>query len=491
MPKTEGDSVERTLNLQIPEKLTFLLTKKARYKVAWGGRGGYKTWSFEIAIIGLCMERKIRVLCCRETQTSIEDSVYQGFIDQIDRLDIKNEWNVTKTEIRNLKTGSTIIFDGIQDGRIDMKGKEGIDICWIEEAEKLSKKSWDILAPTIRKDGSEIWISFNTTSEDAFVYTKFVVNTPDDCICVRTYWYENPFMSETLKKEALQCKKDDPTGYKHIWLGEPGDYGLRVYPKFKEEVHVKAFDFRDLVNRGNFFVGMDPHKTYFPAVVFGCKIPVTSNGSDFIYVIYNEWPTPPDQGNKLYYEVRKTMKCSHTQKQMAGIFNVLERTIGNCQVQNIDVRVRACDPYFAKGVAGSDWSSNTDGLVIEWARPENGGILWTLPEARVLSVQRNTINELLEYNEQIPVSALNTPSFYVMPHCRNTIATLKYHRDSAEKDIESETHKDFSDAMRILFSVMVNTPYRDKKKDDDFIRNMKPVSMVNKSLFFQSTVGIQ
>jgi PBSX family phage terminase large subunit len=433
------------------------------------------------------MEKEIRVLCCREIQKSIKDSVHQLLKDQIKVLGLTDIFHVTDVKITEKTTGSTIVFDGIREANIDVKSKEGIDICWVEEAEKYSKESDNVLRPTIRKPGSEIWYSFNTPSVDDYIYELFVVNPPSNAKVYKTYYYHCPGISNEILQEAEDCKTRDPEGYQHIWLGEPAKTGLRVYTKYNDKVHNKVIDLNYMVENGNFFVGMDPHKTAFPAVLFGCKIPINAEKTEFDYYIYNEFPSRNTLKGKLYYEVRKTEKCSYTQKQLTGIFRTLETTIGSKQNKNVKVNIRACDPYFARGVGGSDWSSGTEGLVEEWARPENGGIIWTLPERNVLSVQRNTINQLMDYNDEIPISSINRPGLYIFPHCENLKTTLKLHRDSNEKDTEDEKHKDFSDALRILMAVMHYTPYKQNKKSS-YIPPVKP--LLNKKLFTKLTVGI-
>lgn len=450
----------------IPEILMFLISTPMRYKVAWGGRGGLKSHSFARALIVKAREKRVRILCVRETMKSIEDSVHALLSDIIEEHNLTHEFDVLKSKIINKVTGSTFIFDGIRDATIDIKGKEAIDYCWIEEAEKVSKESWEKLYPTIRKEGSEIWVTFNTTNEDAFVYQRFVVSPPEGSIVVKTFWWQNPFLSQTAIKDALDCKKNDPVGYRFIYEGEPSNVGGLVYPKFREPVHKRGFNFKAIAEIGNCYVGMDPHKTAYPAVVFGCKVPVNHSCTDFVYVIYNEFPNKVMTGGKLYHEVRQTAKCTYTQKQLTGMFSLLECTVGNVQVQGLKIYGRAADPYFAKGVGGGDWSSNTEGLVNEWARPENGGIRWTLPESDVLSVQANTISNLLDFNDEIPVNSMNDAKLFVMPHCVNTLTMLKYHRFSDQKDIQDEKYKDFSDALRILMAIMYYTPYVNPKRTD-------------------------
>lgn len=474
------------IDVPIPLDLQWLVTEHYRYKVLYSGRNGYKSWNIARSILIRCMQKETLVLCCREIQKSIKDSVHYLFESQIKSLGLIELFRITDTEIIERTTGSRIIFDGIRDSNIDVKSKEGVDLCWVEEAEKYTKKSDDILRPTIRKKGSEIWFSFNTPSEEDYIYQLFVVNPPANAKVYKTYYFNCPDISPEILQEAEDCKKRDPDGYRHIWLGEPSKTGLKVYQKFNENVHVKSVDLDYLVENGNFFVGMDPHKTAWPATLFGCKVPINADKTDFDYYIYNEFPTKSALKGKLYHEVRKTEKCPYTQKELTGIFKINETTIGDHQSNKVNVVTRACDPYFAKGVGGGDWSSDTDGLVEEWARPENGGLIWTLPERNVLSVQRNTINTLLDFNDKIPISSINRPSLYIFPHLLNLKTTFKHHRDSNEKDCEDETYKDFSDALRILMSVMYYTKYKEKKKTV----YVKPVPLVNKSMFVKQTVGV-
>lgn len=478
------------LNIDIPEKLMFLINEQWRYKVCFGGRAGYKSWSAVHALLILSMKKEMRILCCREILKSIKGSIHQLLSDRIRALGLTNEFEILNNEIRNKVNGGFFSFDGLRDSTIDVKSKEGYDICLIEEAEDLTENSFNDLYPTLRKKKSEIWLLFNTPHEDAFVYQYFVINTPDNAKVVQTYWYENPYKTETTIKDALDCKKKDPQAYRHIWLGEPSSQGSKVYSNFVEEVHVGKcpYEFKQMCSVGNAYVGMDPHKTAYPATLFGMKIPTNAGRTEFDYVIYNEFPTKSDLGGKFYHEVRHSEKCKYTQKQLTSIFYTLERTVGATQVRDVEIRGRACDPYFAKGAGGSDWSSNTQGLVAEWSRPENGGLYWTLPDPKKLVVQRNTINEHLLFNEDLPISAINAPRLYIMPHCLNLITSMKYHRDSTEKDVEDEKYKDFSDALRILFSIMTNNGFVDVAKKNAPPENIVgPMSMC-KNLFFRNSM---
>lgn len=173
----------------IPDKLQFLLNRKARYKVAYGGRGGAKSRSFATALILLCYSFRRRVVCGRELQNSLADSVYQLLVDTIGRLGLERYFYITKESIACTRTGSTIIFKGIKNNVDAIKSLEDADIIWLEEADKISKNSWEKIIPTMRKPGSEIWVSFNPENEDDPTYQMFVAREPPpNSIVVKIGW---------------------------------------------------------------------------------------------------------------------------------------------------------------------------------------------------------------------------------------------------------------------------------------------------------------
>ncbi len=208
------------LKVQLPEKLTFLANRMARYKSARGGRGSGKSWSFARAILGLGAIKPLRILCVREVQRSIKDSVHQLLKDQIDLLDAGSFYQTLETEIRGAN-GTKIIYSGLSALTVDqLKSFEAIDIVWAEEAQVISKRSWDILIPTIRKDDSEIWLSWNPDLETDDTYKRFVTNPPTDTISVEMNWRDNPWFNEVLNKERVRCKLYDPDNYDNIWEGQ-------------------------------------------------------------------------------------------------------------------------------------------------------------------------------------------------------------------------------------------------------------------------------
>lgn len=205
--------------LEMPEKLMFLLDRQSRYKVAYGGRGSSKSWSFGRALIILAVSRKVRILCARQVQASIKDSVYKLLCDTIDALGLTSLFHITRDSIRCCN-GSEFFFKGIQNNVNEIKSMEGIDYCWVEEAQNVSQESWDILIPTIRKEGSEIWVTFNPDREEDATYRMFVVNPPDDCISIQINYDQNPWFPDTLKREMEYCKRVDYGKYEHVWLGK-------------------------------------------------------------------------------------------------------------------------------------------------------------------------------------------------------------------------------------------------------------------------------
>ncbi|MDS0977523.1 PBSX family phage terminase large subunit [Citrobacter portucalensis] len=162
-----------------------------------------------------------RFLCARELQNSISDSVIRLLDDTINREGYQAEFEVQRSSIRHLITGSEFMFYGIKNNPTKIKSLEGIDICWMEEAEAVSKDSWDILIPTIRKPGSEIWVSYNPKNILDDTHQRFVISPPDD-ICLLTVNYtDNPHFPDVLRLEMEECKRKDYDLYLHIWEGEP------------------------------------------------------------------------------------------------------------------------------------------------------------------------------------------------------------------------------------------------------------------------------
>jgi len=179
------------ISADFPAKLSFL-DEPYRYKVAYGGRGSGKSWGFARALLALAIKHKLRILCAREVQRSIKQSVHQLLSDQIQSMGFGQYYEVLENEIRCVN-GSQINFTGLANNTVEsIKSFEGVDIVWVEEAQTVSKKSWDILIPTIRKPNSEIWVTFNPDLDSDDTYKRFVIDTPDNAKVVKVNWIDNP-----------------------------------------------------------------------------------------------------------------------------------------------------------------------------------------------------------------------------------------------------------------------------------------------------------
>lgn len=206
------------LRADFPAKLAFLF-EPARYKVLYGGRGGSKSWGIARALLILGAQRKMRIFCAREIQKSIKDSVHKLLKEQIDELGLGSVYRVLETEIRGTN-GTEFIFAGLHANKDSIKSIEGIDIAWVEEAQTVSAASWDILIPTVRKEGSEIWVSFNPDLDDDPTYKRFVVNPPPGAVVVQINWSDNPWFPDVLRDEMEHLYATDPEAAAHVWGGQ-------------------------------------------------------------------------------------------------------------------------------------------------------------------------------------------------------------------------------------------------------------------------------
>jgi phage terminase large subunit len=196
-----------------------------RYKLYYGGRAGGKSFAFADCLIIKARQTTQRIACVRETQDSIKDSVYQLLIDRINYYGF-DDFRIYENRIENLITGSTFIFKGLKDqNNQNIKSLEGVDICWIEEGQKITKNSWDILNPTIRKPNSEIWISMNRQEENDPIWKAVAAHPDDKTFVCKVNYYDNPHCPEEMKYLAEKTKQENLDDYEHIWLGAPVNQG--------------------------------------------------------------------------------------------------------------------------------------------------------------------------------------------------------------------------------------------------------------------------
>ena len=201
-----------------PDALEFLF-QPASFKVAYGGRGATKSWGFARALLIEGTRRKLRILCARETQKSIRDSVHQLLEEQIAALNLEAFYRVEKSVIYGTN-GTEILFTGLKHHVDNVKSMEAISVCWVEEAQGVSKTSWDKLIPTLfRLPECELWISFNPDLEGDNTYQRFVVNPPTGAVVRKVTWRDNPWFPEGLRRLMEEDRKRNIDEYNHIWEG--------------------------------------------------------------------------------------------------------------------------------------------------------------------------------------------------------------------------------------------------------------------------------
>jgi phage terminase large subunit len=214
-----------TIDVHTPPAFDFLYDPplgSVRYRVSYGGRGSAKSWQFARALLVHGRTRRIRVLCAREYQSSIKDSVHKLLSDQIRALTLQTFYTVTQTSIVG-KNGTEFIFKGIRKNADEIKSTEGIDVCWVEEAHSVTGDSWEVLIPTIRKEGSEIWVSFNPALPTDSTYKRYVLEPPPAkrAIVRKVSWRDNPWLPQVLRDEEQELLQRDPEAHAHVWGGEP------------------------------------------------------------------------------------------------------------------------------------------------------------------------------------------------------------------------------------------------------------------------------
>lgn len=236
------------------------LIRKARYKVLYGGRGSGK--SYFLAELAVEVSRRIGtvILCAREFQGSLDDSVYQLLIETIERLGYTEEFDILKSTITHKGTGAKFVFYGIKNNVTKIKSIQGVGVCWVEEAEAVTKNSWDVLIPSIRGDkNAEIWVSFNPKNILDDTYRRFIVHPPQDSIVLKANYDINPHFADTpLLADMLECKERDEDLYRHIWLGEPvADSELAIIKPSWIEAAIDAHEKLGFQAAGKRILGFD------------------------------------------------------------------------------------------------------------------------------------------------------------------------------------------------------------------------------------------
>lgn len=230
--------------LLIPEKLLPILTKlnDYRYFLGEGGRGGGKSQAVGRFLLHLAEKHKLRIVCGRETQVSIAESVYSLLADLIQQYNLNFE--VLANRITHKVTGSTINFRGFREqGRFNIQGMEGIDVLWLDEGQAVTKDTLDVLIPTIRKQKAKVFFTMNRFVHNDPIYSMFAGRK--DCLHIHINYTDNPFCSQALINEANECKLKSEVDYNHIWLGEPlqaGDDRLLNFDSVNNSPKIKFYD---------------------------------------------------------------------------------------------------------------------------------------------------------------------------------------------------------------------------------------------------------
>lgn len=206
------------VEVDFPKKLKFLLEPHP-YKCIYGGRGGLKSHNMAMALVQMAATRKLRVLCARETQNSIRESVHRQLADTIEAMGLARMFHIQQSTITSV-TGSEFIFAGLKHNTEAIKSMKGIQICWVEEAQTVSKDSWEMLLPTIREPGAEIWVSFNPVLETDDTYRRWVINPPPGAVVLKTTWRDNPWFPDNLRILKDHDQRTDEATYRHVWEGE-------------------------------------------------------------------------------------------------------------------------------------------------------------------------------------------------------------------------------------------------------------------------------
>lgn len=238
----------------------------ARFKVAYGGRGSAKTRTFVTLLLNNVLYYGWRAVCFREIMKSLDDSVYQEFIDEIERRGLEAYFKPIKNKIKCLYSGGLIAFDGLLRNKQKVKGYANFDCAWIEEAENVSEESWKFLIPTLRKETSEIWVSYNPDNILSATHQMFVINChyPEQingknyCIVRKINYTDNPRFPETLRLDAELMKENDYELYRHVYLGEPvANSELAIIKPMWIEAALNSHKKLKLNPGGGKFVGFD------------------------------------------------------------------------------------------------------------------------------------------------------------------------------------------------------------------------------------------
>lgn len=305
----------RTLQFATPRVFEPAL-KPSRYKGLFGGRGGMKSHTFAELLLDYALSRPpLRAVCVREVQASLEQSVKRLLEDKIKAYDLGHEFRVMNTHI-DTPGGGIFIFNGMQNHTAEsIKSLEGYHVAWVEEAQSLSKRSLNLLRPTIREDNSELWFSWNPRHETDPVDEMLRKNPPPGSIVIQSSWRDNPWFPDVLRQEMEWDRLTDPDKYAHIWEGGyekhsearvfknwrveefeapsdaffklGADWGYSTDPSTLVRLHDQEPTTQNGLKRKTIFIDHEVYRIgveidympqHFDGLLCGCKAPVIVNG---------------------------------------------------------------------------------------------------------------------------------------------------------------------------------------------------------------------
>lgn len=241
--------------IKIPAEFKELFNEEWRNIVYYGGRSGGKSRSVGEALLVRGRQKRLRILCTREVQNTIRDSVHKLLKDLIEKYDF-DDYEVLKDSITNRITGTEFMFRGLKHNITEIKSMEGVDICWVEEAQSITEESLDILTPTIRKPGSQLIFTFNRLNELDPIYVRYVMNKPPGTYVQKVNYdvLERLGLLPDVLKVEMETDRQFPANFAHKWLGEPlGQAEMSIIPRTEILEAMK----REVDDDGQIEIGVD------------------------------------------------------------------------------------------------------------------------------------------------------------------------------------------------------------------------------------------
>lgn len=393
--------------LSLPPKAMEMIKRFNDYRffLTEGGRASGKTQSAGRFLLYLGEKKSLRIVCGRETQATIEESVYKVFADLIQQYNLN--YTVFKSKIVHNVSGTEIIFKGFREqGSVNIKGLEGIDILWIDEAEAITKQTLDIIIPTIRKQNSRIFFSMNRNLPNDPVY-DFCCGNPK-CLCIHMDYFENPHVSQEILDEAERCKATSERDYRHIWLGEPLDQSSDLLFSSKDVCRMKSIEpFGDGFN---------------PIRVIG--IDFAAQGGDFCVatILDKKSPTQWKCESQIAWDETDPMVSIGRIVDLISKYNP-DRTILDCggmgyvvysRLQELGIRIEKFDGATTKGVPAEYANARAYGYYTLYEYIHNGWIIMDSPETEkdLLNIRyeyRSNGERLIQSKEKMRKSGIHSP----------------------------------------------------------------------------------